>query len=185
MTEEPDRWTLAQLLAACGDVANARTVRFWITEGLVPAPSGGRGARARYGARHAARIAEIRRYQALGLSLANVALLLGAAPPSAPPSASPPADDAAERAASGAFWAQRPVVAAVRAPRVVPLAPGLSLHLDPGDDGRAIDDAAVASLVRASAPLLATYASLRAAPGASAPPVAPDPPTSSPTPQEG
>lgn len=131
-----DSWTLAELISACDGAVNARTVRFWITEGLVPPPSGGRGAHARYGTRHAARIAEVRRLQNLGLSLANIGLLLG--------------DTAEEPAPPGdPFWLQR------AGTTVIELAPGLRVQVD-----SPLDPVRRAALVTAATELVATYRTL-------------------------
>ncbi len=175
-TTAAERWTMAELLGVIGadvapdavaagrNVPNARTVRFWIAEGLVPPPSGGRGVHARYGPRHAERIGEIRRLQRLGLSLANIGLLLTTASDGAPsngnpPNGNPPAANPPPRSgAAGAprpFWAQPPA----RAGQVVPLGHGVDLVVDRAALGP-LDDAAVVVLRRAAGPLLATLALL-------------------------
>ncbi len=50
----------------------ARTIRFYISRGLVPGPDGG-GRGAEYGDRHLERLAEIRNLQGKGLTLNEVA----------------------------------------------------------------------------------------------------------------
>ncbi|MGD9755494.1 MAG: MerR family transcriptional regulator [Acidimicrobiia bacterium] len=150
--DERDLWTLTELLDACEHTVNARTVRFWIREGLLPGPSGGRGVHARYGRRHAARIAEIRRLQALGLSLANIGLLVGDAAPAAPAA---PDRAAPDRAGPVPFWLQPPTPHELG----VPLAEGVRLLVDRRRFAT-LDDAARTALQEAAAPLLAVLAGL-------------------------
>lgn len=90
-----------------------RQVRFLISEGFVPSPTGGR-ARASYGDAH---VAAIRRYQALraaGFKPAAIRLLTEGG-----------------------------------GPVLIPLAPGLTLHLDPTTVPAGLDPHAVASQVEA------------------------------------
>ncbi|MCC6437588.1 MAG: MerR family transcriptional regulator [Acidimicrobiales bacterium] len=139
------RLTMAQLLDACGHAVNARTVRYWIREGLLDAPSGGRGVHARYGPSHTERILEIRRLQELGLSLANIGLLLRA------PQPAPSAPDVAD----APFWRQPPR----QREQPVPLAAGVRLLLD-RSLYPTLDDDAVEALRRAAGPLLTLLSSL-------------------------
>ncbi len=86
MDEKAKEWTLKELAAETG--VPERTIRFYISRGLVDPPlRGGRGAA--YGAGHKARLEEIRKLQAKGLMLVEIAhvlaqgsngLLLGRAP---------------------------------------------------------------------------------------------------------
>lgn len=72
--------SLQELAAEAG--LPARTVRFYIARGLVPGPAGaGRGAA--YGSEHLARLRAIRRLQAKGLMLAEIARELGGGKPEA------------------------------------------------------------------------------------------------------
>src|SRR5437868_12856864 len=77
--------TLAELAEASG--FPARTIRFYIARGLLDGPlKAGRGAA--YTAKHLARLAEIKRLQAEGRVLAEIAQILGGGRPSkraAPP----------------------------------------------------------------------------------------------------
>lgn len=141
------RLTMPQLLDACGHAVNARTVRYWIREGLLDPPSGGRGVHARYGPAHTERIAEIRRLQELGLSLANIALLLRAPRPG--PSAT------GADAAPAPYWRRTP--RPLEQP--VPLAAGVRLLLDRSLYPN-LDDDAVEALRRAAGPLLTLLSSL-------------------------
>jgi len=64
-----------------GDVADAagvgiETIRYYERRGLVPQPGKAAGAYRRYGARHVGRIRFIKRAQALGFSLEEIATLL-------------------------------------------------------------------------------------------------------------
>jgi DNA-binding transcriptional MerR regulator len=63
-------WNLAELAEDAG--LSARTVRFYISRGLIPGPvKAGRGAS--YGPDHKKRLEEIRRLQSSGLTLAEIA----------------------------------------------------------------------------------------------------------------
>jgi DNA-binding transcriptional MerR regulator len=73
MDEKEKEWTLRELAAETG--VPERTIRFYISRGLVDPPlRGGRGAA--YGAGHKARLEEIRKLQAKGLMLAEIAHVL-------------------------------------------------------------------------------------------------------------
>ncbi len=74
MSGRDHRWSLEELAAEAG--LPARTIRFYITRGLVPPPAGaGRGAA--YRAEHLARLRAIRKLQAKGVMLADIARQLG------------------------------------------------------------------------------------------------------------
>lgn len=78
---KPKEWTLRELAAETG-VAE-RTIRYYITRELLPPPlRAGRGAA--YGEDHKARIEDIRRLQAKGLMLAEVAHALALGESAAP-----------------------------------------------------------------------------------------------------
>lgn len=158
--EPGGRLTMPQLLDACGRAVNARTVRFWIKEGLLDPPAGGRGVHARYGPGHVERIAEIRRLQDLGLSLANIGLLVRAPQPDPGPpteaTPSPDAPDATPPPDPVPFW-QRPP-RSLEQP--VPLAAGVRLLLD-RTVHPSLDEHAVEAVRRAAAPLLALLATLQ------------------------
>ncbi len=66
--------TLSELAEASG--VPARTIRFYIARGLVPAPLAA-GRAAAYGREHLDRLEEIKRLQTRGLTLAEIALKLG------------------------------------------------------------------------------------------------------------
>ncbi len=73
MDEKEKERTLRELAAETG--VSERTIRFYISRGLVDPPlRGGRGAA--YGAAHKARLEEIRKLQAKGLMLAEIAHVL-------------------------------------------------------------------------------------------------------------
>lgn len=73
MDEKEKEWTLRELAAETG--VPERTIRFYISRGLVDPPlRGGRGAA--YGAGHKARLEEIRKFQAKGLMLAEIGHVL-------------------------------------------------------------------------------------------------------------
>lgn len=70
MDAKNKEWTLRELAAETG--VPERTIRFYISRGLLDPPlRGGRGAA--YGAGHKARLEEIRKLQAKGLMLAEIA----------------------------------------------------------------------------------------------------------------
>lgn len=83
-TQEASAGELLSLarLAAAAQVP-PRTVRYYMTRGLVPPPRK-RGRQAVYGPEHLERLAEIKRLQAQGLSLAEIGAVLGAAPAALP-----------------------------------------------------------------------------------------------------
>jgi DNA-binding transcriptional MerR regulator len=95
--DKTKEWTLRELAAATG--VPVRTIRFYISRGLVDPPlRGGRGAA--YGEAHRARLRTIREMQAKGMMLAEIAHSLAAAP-SGPPIGAP------ELAAPGRTLAER------------------------------------------------------------------------------
>ena len=74
--DKPKEWTLRELAAQTG--VTERTIRFYISRGILPPPlRGGRGAA--YGEAHRARLEEIRKLQAKGLMLAEIAHALALA----------------------------------------------------------------------------------------------------------
>ena len=74
MTSKEQRWTLAELAEESG--VPARTIRFYITRGLLDGPAvAGRGAS--YGEEHLERLREIKVLQSQGRSLAEIARRLG------------------------------------------------------------------------------------------------------------
>ncbi|MCX7888022.1 MAG: helix-turn-helix domain-containing protein [Verrucomicrobiae bacterium] len=80
---EAEALSLTELAARTG--CPARTIRYYIARGLLPGPlKAGRGAR--YGPQHCQRLEEIRRWQAKGLTLAEIArhLAQGAQRPARP-----------------------------------------------------------------------------------------------------
>jgi len=75
MDDKEKEWTLRELAAETG--VPERTIRFYISRGLVDPPlRSGRGAA--YGAGHKARLEEIRKLQAEGLMLAEIAHVVAA-----------------------------------------------------------------------------------------------------------
>ncbi len=75
MDDKEKEWTLRELAAETG--VPERTIRFYISRGLVDPPlRGGRGAA--YGASHKARLEEVRKLQAKGLMLAEIARVVSA-----------------------------------------------------------------------------------------------------------
>lgn len=73
MADEDRRWTLAELAEEAG--IPARTVRFYISRGLLPGPAGaGRGAT--YREEHLERLKRIRALQEQGMMLAEISLAL-------------------------------------------------------------------------------------------------------------
>ncbi len=71
---EKDEYRLAELVELGG--VPARTVRLYITRGLLPPPLRA-GPRAAYGAQHLERLEEIRKLQAKGWTLARIAAKFG------------------------------------------------------------------------------------------------------------
>ena len=107
-----DSWALDELSALAG--VTPRTVRYYITQGLVDRPAGEKRG-AHYLRRHLDQLLRIRRWTDAGLSLDRVRELLAGAPE----------DPAAARAAPGSVevWSR------------VTVADGLEVHIEPGRAG--------------------------------------------------
>lgn len=180
-----DGWTLSELVseaaavlrgyaaAANGQVKaipDERAVRYYASLGLLDRPASMRGRTALYGRRHLAQLVAIKRLQAVGKSLHELAAILPALDDDALARASgiqvprvvPPA------ATRGDFWrgapvapAAAPVIAApasttdgpaFAAQQVLALAPGVTLTFTPARDP---SDADADALVRAATALVA------------------------------
>ena len=110
--------TLAEVAEAAG--IPARTVRFYIARGLLDGPDKG-GRSAAYSSDHVARLERIKRFQAAGRTLSEIARLLHAPSPKEHPAAAatawwqyPVADDVMVWVKAGASpWRTRQVSAAV------------------------------------------------------------------------
>ena len=92
---ERDDLTIEELVAAASEVLTAiaphqtrykvterpdvRTIRYYVTQGLLPAPASYDGGRARYGGRHLVRLVALKRMQAEHHTLRRIATVLGAA----------------------------------------------------------------------------------------------------------
>jgi DNA-binding transcriptional MerR regulator len=109
---EPARYSLDELSSLAG--LTARTVRYYIAEGLVDRPLGEKRG-AHYVQRHLEQLLLIRRWTDAGLSLERVRELQAGAPEDAPP----------RRAAAGSVevWSR------------VTVADGLEVHVEPGRAG--------------------------------------------------
>jgi DNA-binding transcriptional MerR regulator len=136
-TPHADRLTLDDLSSLTG--TTARTVRFYIQQGLVSRPEGAKRG-AFYLRRHVEQLLMIRRWSDAGLSLDRIRELVAGAPEDPPP--------VAARPGSVEVWSR------------VTLADGLEIHLEPGRAGLAPDQ--VRALVRAIAD---AYHAVRSAPG--------------------
>ncbi|MBL8289261.1 MAG: MerR family transcriptional regulator [Rubrivivax sp.] len=110
--EAAERYGLDELAALAG--VTARTVRYYIAEGLVSRPLGEKRG-AHYARRHLEQLLLIRRWTDAGLSLTRVRELIAGAPEEAPP----------RRAAAGSVevWSRFTV------------ADGLEVHVEPGRAG--------------------------------------------------
>lgn len=91
----------------------ARTLRFYIARGLLPGPAGA-GRHAAYGPQHLDRLAQIKRLQQRGLTLAEVAQALAGHKPNLPAPAAwshyPLADDVVVQVRAGASpWRLRQI----------------------------------------------------------------------------
>jgi DNA-binding transcriptional MerR regulator len=106
------RLSIDQLATLTG--LTARTVRYYIQQGLVSRPEGARRG-AYYERRHVEQLVLIRRWTDAGLSLDRVRELLGGAPEDPPPRCAPPG--------SVEVWSR------------VTVADGLEVHLEPGRAG--------------------------------------------------
>ena len=133
----PDRLTLDDLASLTG--TTARTVRFYIQQGLVSRPEGAKRG-AFYVRRHVEQLLMIRRWTDAGLSLDRIRELVAGAPEDPPPSPARPG--AVE------VWSR------------VTLADGLEIHLEPGRAGLSPEQ--VRALVRGIAD---AYHAVRSAPG--------------------
>ena len=138
----PDRLTLDDLASLTG--TTARTVRFYIQQGLVSRPEGAKRG-AFYLRRHVEQLLMIRRWTDAGLSLDRVRELVAGAPEDPPPSAAKPG--------TVEVWSR------------VTLADGLEIHLEPGRAGLSPEQ--VRALVRAVGD---AYHAVRAAPAGHATP---------------
>ena len=157
------------------DVPDRRTIRYYTTLGLIDRPAAMRGRTALYGKRHLAQVVAIKRMQAAGRTLAEIAELLpsfgdsalvhvsGVAVPrrSPPPAARPdfwkhPAPPAPvkpdPRPRARVHKLPRRTVARFAANAVLELAPGVTISIDPG---RAVTDADADALIAAARPLVA------------------------------
>jgi DNA-binding transcriptional MerR regulator len=165
------------------ELPNGRAIRWYTTIGLVDRPAGSRGRVALYGWRHVLQLAAIKRLQAQGKSLAEIQeALLGAsdeqlvdvakpadsAEPSKPAESAESAESAAsvpETTAGEAaettpkktrpFWRQAPAAADTVTQVVHGIRIGDSVTVVLDGAGRVPDDAELAELTAAAAPLLA------------------------------
>lgn len=185
-------WTLSELAeevaavlrgyeaAANGQVRavpDERSIRYYTTLGLIDRPAAMRGRTALYGKRHLAQVVAIKRMQAAGRTLAEIAdvlptlddpTLVHVSGVAVPRRAPPPA-------ARHEFWKQPPpapvrpdplprarvhklpkpprrTVPRFAASAVLELAPGVTISIDPG---RAVTDADADALLAAARPLVA------------------------------
>ena len=132
-----DRLTLDDLASLTG--TTARTVRFYIQQGLVSRPEGAKRG-AYYLRRHVEQLLMIRRWTDAGLSLDRIRELVAGAPEDPPPQPARPG--------SVEVWSR------------VTLADGLEIHLEPGRAGLSPEQ--VRALVRGIAD---AYHAVRSAPG--------------------
>jgi len=189
----PPQWTLAELVSEVAAriaalpppkngqvraVPDDRTIRYYVTLGLLDRPSAMRGRTALYGPRHVAQVIAIKRLQTMGRSLAEIQALW------------PTLDDPTLARMSGValvgirtpvardeFWKRAPVSPEPRAPGEpgeppgpasrgvelrIELAPEVVLSLSAAD-GVAVSPADVRAIRAAAAPLLAELASRRLA----------------------
>ena len=133
----PARHSLDELASLAG--LTARTVRFYIQQGLIDRPAGEKRG-AHYLARHLEQLLLVRRWTDAGLSLDRVRELIAGAPPDPPPRASRPG--------MVEVWSR------------VTLADGLEVHLEPGRAGLTPEQ--VRAFVRE---MTATYRRLRGGDG--------------------
>ena len=129
----PARYSLDDLASLAG--LTARTVRFYIQQGLIDRPLGEKRG-AYYLARHLEQLLLVRRWTDAGLSLDRIRELIAGAPADAPPRASRPG--------MVEVWSR------------VTLADGLEMHLEPGRAGLTPEQ--VRAFVRE---MTATYRRLR------------------------
>ena len=195
-------WTLPELVAEVATriaalpaprngqvraIPDDRTVRYYVTLGLLDRPSAMRGRTALYGPRHAAQVVAIKRLQTMGRSLSDIqhlwstlddatlARMSGVALPAAGKPAAraefwkrAPVQLPAEPAAPPAPASASPTPSAPSAPSAVELrielASQVVLSLSVVDDRVAVSPADVRAIRAAAAPLLAELASRRLAP---------------------
>jgi DNA-binding transcriptional MerR regulator len=122
-SDDPRRFTLDELASLAG--LTARTVRYYIQQGLVDRPEGEKRG-AYYLGRHVDQLLQIRRWVDAGLSLDRIGELVAGAPQEPPPRALKPG--------SVEVWSR------------VTLADGLEVHLEPGRAGLSAEQ--VRALVR-------------------------------------
>lgn len=132
-----ERYTLDELAALAG--VTARTVRYYIAQGLVDRPHGEKRG-AYYLRRHLEQLLMVRRWSDAGLSLERIRELLAGAPEDPPPRA--------VRPGTVEVWSR------------VTLADGLELHVEPSRAG--MDPQQLRDLVREVTQL---YRALRTPPG--------------------
>ena len=130
----PDKLSIEQLATLTG--LTARTVRYYIQQGLVSRPEGAKRG-AYYEARHVEQLLMIRRWTDAGLSLDRVRELISGAPENPPPRA--------VRPGTVEVWSR------------VTLADGLEIHVEPGRAGLSPEQ--VRALVRG---IQTTYEQVRA-----------------------
>jgi DNA-binding transcriptional MerR regulator len=150
------------------DVPNPRTIRYYVTCGLLAPPARYRGRVALYGGRHLMQLVAIKRLQARGLSLVQVQeRLAGLHELQLAQLAALSAPTATRGPAERAFWRQPPVDAPS-----MPSAPAVAerlegLHLAPGvvmlleRAGRALDGEDREAIRVAAAPLVKLLATRR------------------------
>ncbi|MDZ5455274.1 MerR family transcriptional regulator [Azohydromonas lata] len=134
---ELERYSLDELAALAG--VTARTVRYYIAQGLVDRPHGEKRG-AYYLRRHLEQLLVVRRWSDAGLSLERIRELLAGAPEDPPPRA--------VRPGTVEVWSR------------VTLADGLELHVEPSRAG--MDPQQLRDLVREVTKL---YRALRTPPG--------------------
>jgi len=188
-------WTLPELVAEVATriaalptpkngqvraVPDERTVRYYVTLGLLDRPSAMRGRTALYGARHVAQVIAIKRLQTMGRSLAEIQQLWPTLDdPTLARMSGVTVGGPARPAARAEFWKRAPLSVASPAdaassrpsshndaPPVelrIELAPGVVLSLAVVDDRVAVSSADVRAIRAAAAPLLAELASRRLA----------------------
>jgi DNA-binding transcriptional MerR regulator len=172
-------------------VPDERTIRYYVTIGLLDRPSAMRGRTALYGPRHVAQVIAIKRLQTMGRSLSEIQQLWPTLDDATLARMSGVALPAAGKPSRAEFWKRAPVpsdggVAAAlpssrsgAAPAFVPpppssadraalelrieLAPHVVLSLSVVDDSVALSPADVRAIRAAAAPLLAELASRRLA----------------------
>jgi len=157
-------------------VPDERTVRYYVTLGLLDRPSATRGRTALYGSRHVAQVVAIKRLQAQGRSLSEIQTLWPALDDQALSRMSgvPVSEEAprpqfwrcapeAVRAAADPTWnapeTRNRIPATATIELRIELAPRVSLSLSPTNARVPLSTADVRAIRAASAPLLAELAS--------------------------